>query len=80
MTLHLQFRNYGGRCECVNAEDFAGKVQREYIGRIFCDVCNEFGIYHVDDAITYFLAETEHYQFKCRLKGGMINLFISRRQ
>ena len=80
MTLHLQFRNYGTRCECVNAEDCAGNIQQEYIGRLFCDVCNEFGIYHVDDVMTYFLGENEHYLFKCRLMGGIINFYVSTRK
>lgn len=78
--LHLQFRNYGLRCECVNAMDISGKLVPEYLGRLFADVCSEFGIYSVDDAITYFLAQTDHYYFKCRLQGGLINLYINARK
>ena len=80
MYLHLQFRNYATRCECINATNASDEQVPEYLGRLFADVMLEFGIYHVDDAIVYFLAQTDRYYFKCRLQGGVINLFIHDRK
>ena len=75
-SLHLQFKNYGALCTCINATDEFGEIAPQYLQRLFADVLSDYNI-TLDESITYFLADGAYWHMKCRMTSGVINLYIN---